>query len=86
VNIAAFEEDVAVVGMEHSGYHFDRGGLAGSVWSEEPDNLAGRDLEADVFDGGNSAKTAEKVIDEEHGSPPVPYVAFSITRENFLVK
>ena len=43
-------------GLEEPAQHLESCGLAGAVRSEQPENLPARNLEADVFGGGEVAK------------------------------
>jgi hypothetical protein len=62
----AFKEHPPVVGAQHAGDDFDGGGFACAVGAEKAHDLAGRHLEAHVFNGGNAAVTAVKVLQLKH--------------------
>ena len=83
VNVAAVKENAAVIGTQQAGNDFDCSGFAGAVGAEETDDLAGRDLEADILHGGDAPVASEKTLELEHRQPPatgtdIPYVAFDI--------
>jgi hypothetical protein len=48
---AAEDGDGAAVGFKDVEEHTDSGGLAGAVGTQEAEDLAGADLEGDIFDG-----------------------------------
>jgi len=76
MDVMALEEHAAIVGAEHAGDDFDGGGFAGAVGTEEADDFAGGEGEADVFNGGNAAITAIEMLELKHdgglGVPAYP--------------
>ena len=56
--VEAEDLDAAGGGGEQAGEHLDGGGFAGAVGAEEAEELAGRDGEVDVLNGGEVAETA----------------------------
>src|SRR5690606_9658698 len=63
----------AAVGHHQGGQHLEEGRLAGAVGSEEPEDLTGTDLEADVVEGrgpGPRPGVAEALAERSrHGKP-----------------
>src|SRR3974390_308629 len=49
--------------------HAHRGGLAGTVGSEEAGHDAGADLDAQVVDGGDGAEPLRQLIQFDHAAP-----------------
>ena len=56
--VEAEDLDAAGGGSEEAGEHLDGGGFAGAVGAEEAEELAGRDGEVDVLNGGEVAEAA----------------------------
>ena len=68
VDVAAAEEDFAVVGLDHPGDHLDGGGLAGAVGAQVAEDFAFAEGKADVLDGGDGAIALGGVADFQHRS------------------
>ena len=49
-------------GGQEAGEHLDRGGFAGTVWTEEAEKLTRLDLEVDAVHGSQSAETASQLL------------------------
>jgi glyoxalase family protein len=64
-----FAEDLdgAGGGSEEAGEHFDSGGFAGAVGTEEAEELAGFDDEIDVVDGGEAVEGAGERVCSDGG-------------------
>ena len=65
--VEAEKLDVARGGREQPGHHFDGGGFAGSIGSEEAEELTRSDVEGDVIDRGEGAEAAGEVADGDGG-------------------
>ena len=50
------ERDLAAVARQRAGNEIEHGALAGAVRTDQPDDFAGRDLEADLADGFKAAE------------------------------
>ncbi len=64
----AFEEHLAVGGLEEAGDDLDGGGFAGAVGTDVADDLAGTEAKADVVDGGKATIAFGESFDLEHGN------------------
>ena len=55
-----------LVGLQQRRQHFDGGGLAGPVGTQESENLARMNFEGDVIHSLEVAKRLEKILDTNH--------------------
>ena len=63
---AAAEPHLAVRQRQHAGDQVEGGGLAGAVGTDQADDLAGADLEADVVDGDQAAELLADGLHVQH--------------------
>ena len=62
---AARKRDLAAVGAQRPREQVEHRGLAGAVRPDQPEDLAGLDLEADIVDGDETAKSPLRAADLE---------------------
>src|SRR5207245_8828065 len=65
----AIDENFAVRGWKIPGNQLDQGGLAGTIVTHQPHDLAGLDRPADVVDRVDSAKTLRYVTNFQQSHP-----------------
>ena len=69
--------DRPLIGFEKSGDHPHRGGLAGTIGSQKPQNVSPADLKADAVDGLDPAVVFDQPLDvDEDVSRPIRLVLF----------
>jgi len=61
----AFERDAAAVGRGSAGDKIERRRLAGTVGSDQPENFAAREREAQVIDGDEAAEGLAHVVEAQ---------------------
>src|SRR5207342_2407469 len=64
-DIAVAEADFATVGSDETSEHHQQSRLAGARWPEQRDELAARNLEADVLESGEGAVGLGDVPDRD---------------------
>ena len=56
-NAFALEKHLTLIRLQQASDDLNRGGLAGPVWADVANDLAGADAEADIFDRRKAAIT-----------------------------
>ena len=64
-DVSAEEADLARARRQRSGDQVEHGALAGAVGTDQADDLAGLDLEADIVDGDQAAEALDGAVDSE---------------------
>ena len=64
----AVDQHLAGIALLRARQHFHQGRLAGAVAADEADDLAGEEVDGDVFDGVDAAEGDEDVphLDQRH--------------------
>ena len=81
--IEAVELDAAAGRAQQRGEHLDGGGLARAVRAEEGEDLALRDVEGDVVDGGEIAEAFDQMADRNHPRTSLRLQAASLTNRQY---
>ena len=72
VGLLAVDEDVAGIALVGAGQDLDQRRLAGAVVAEQPDHLAGVEIDAGVVDGLDAAERDREVAKlDERGVPSI---------------
>ena len=66
-DVMAGDADAAAAGSLEGSHHAPGGGFAGAVGTDETDDLAGKDVERDAFDGVDLGEAAVEVADFDDG-------------------